>query len=241
MNNNFLDKVVAQIVDETVIDYSEGSMGTIKPPFTSGNSMSLFHFPTSKNTFFHDSFFNHCKNTYGIKDDNEMEYIWKEFVRTINDKVSSKGNLNESQMKNKKITISNREKTLLYQAYTEMGMDQELYEESLIELLYWLNNLPNEIILYRLLYIDDDNNIDEEFIGDHYTTNKRELLDNHYNKGSIYGGGEGDPTLLKLIAKKEQIDVFNTLFNNIYYPHEEEVTLKNKGKGSTLLSVEKLD
>ena len=241
VDKKFLHKVVAQIVDETILDYSEGSMGTIKPPFTSGNSMSLYHFPTMKNTFFHDSFFNHCKNTYGIKDDNEMEYIWEEFVRTINDKVSSKGNLNESQMENKKITISNREKTLLYQAYTEMGMDQELYEESLIELLYWLNNLPNEIILYRLLYIDDDNNIDEEFIGDHYTTNKRELLDNHYNKGSIYGGGEGDPTLLRLIAKKEQIDVFNTLFNNIYFPHEEEVTLKNKGKGSTLLSVKKLD
>jgi hypothetical protein len=98
MNYNFLDKVVKQIVDETVLDYSEGSMGTIEPPFTYGNLMSLYHFPTKKNTFFYDSFISHCKNTYGIRDDNEMEYIWYEFVTTINDKVRHKGNINESNI-----------------------------------------------------------------------------------------------------------------------------------------------
>ena len=31
-----------------------------------------------------------------------------------------------------------------------------------------------------------------------------------------------------------------TLNNNILYPNEEEITLKNKGKGATYLDIEKI-
>ena len=50
----------------------------------------------------------------------------------------------------------------------------------------------------------------------------------------------GDPVLLTVKIKKDQIDIFNTLHNNIMYPHEQEITLKNKGKGSELIDVSQI-
>jgi hypothetical protein len=41
-------------------------------------------------------------------------------------------------------------------------------------------------------------------------------------------------------ANKELIDVNSTIHNNILYPNENEVTLKNRGKGVEILSIKKL-
>ena len=138
---------------------------------------------------------------------------------------------------NEQITLSPADTELMYDAYKQMGLSNEWAIEDLQSLLEWLNGLPDTIILYRLLYIDEDKEINKEELGDHYSTNKEELLYNHHNKGSIYGGHWGDPVLLTVKIKKDQIDIFNTLHNNIMYPHEQEITLKNKGKGSELIDV----
>jgi hypothetical protein len=41
-------------------------------------------------------------------------------------------------------------------------------------------------------------------------------------------------------AEKLMVDVMETLSNNILYPHEEEITLKNKGVGVKIINVEEL-
>ena len=138
------------------------------------------------------------------------------------------------------ITLSLEDTELMYDAYKQMGLSNEWAIEDLQSLLEWLNGLPDTIILYRLLYIDEDKEINKEELGDHYSTDKKELLYNHHNKGSIYGGHWGDPVLLTVKIKKDQIDIFNTLHNNIMYPHEQEITLKNKGKGSELIDVSQI-
>ena len=135
------------------------------------------------------------------------------------------------------ITLSNKDKEFMFRTYKEMGIDDEWAEYDLSELLKWLNNLPETITLYRLLYIDDDNVINREELGDHYTQEKKDLLHNHHSHGSIYGGHWGHPILITVEVKKGQIDIFNTLHNNILYPHEQEITLKDKGRGSKLIDV----
>ena len=95
MDKRFLNKVVDQIVSETEIDYDKERIYT----------SSIFFLPSSFSVLLSSSLFihltpftDHCKDVYGIKDDNEMEYIWEEFVRTIKDKIKSKGNINESNV-----------------------------------------------------------------------------------------------------------------------------------------------
>ena len=138
---------------------------------------------------------------------------------------------------NEQITLSHADTELMYDAYKQMGLDEEWAIEDLQSLLEWLNGLPDTIILYRLLYLHEEDDINKEELGDHYSDNKKELLYNHHNKGSIYSDYGENPILLTVKIKKDQIDIFNTLHNNIMYPHEQEITLKNKGKGSELIDV----
>jgi len=135
------------------------------------------------------------------------------------------------------IFLSPNETEFIYDAYKQMGIDDEWAEYDLSELLKWLNNLPETIILYRLLYVDEDIDIDKEELGTHYSHIKKDLLHNHHSKGSIYGGNWGYPILITVEVKKGQIDIFNTLHNNILYPHEQEITLKDKGRGAKLIDV----
>lgn len=141
---------------------------------------------------------------------------------------------------NEEITLSQEEKNTFKEAYRQMGLDEEWAEYDFAELLKWLEELPQTIILYRLLYLHEGDKINKEELGDHYSENKKALLDNHHHKGSIYSEAGDNAVLLTVEIDKEQIDIFNTLYNNILYPHEEEITLKNKGKGTTLIDIKEI-
>jgi len=140
---------------------------------------------------------------------------------------------------NEAIILSQAEKDTFKEAYRQMGLDEEWAEYDFAELLKWLEELPQTIILYRLIYVDEERDIDKEELGAHYSHIKKDLLHNHHSRGSIYSNSEmGENALLLTVKiKKDQIDIFNTLHNNIMYPHEQEITLKNKGKGSELIDV----
>jgi len=56
---------------------------------------------------------------------------------------------------NEEITLTGDEVTQLSNAYEEMGLDIEWGEEDLNRLLEWLNNLPQTLTLYRLLYLHE--------------------------------------------------------------------------------------
>jgi len=142
-----------------------------------------------------------------------------------------------TQILKEQITLSPEDTELMYDAYKQMGLDEEWAIEDLESLLEWLNGLPETIILYRLLYLHVEDEINKEELGDHYSNDKKELLYNHHNKGSIYSDYGENAILLTVKIKKDQIDIFNTLHNNIMYPHEQEITLKDKGKGSQLIDV----
>jgi hypothetical protein len=66
--------------------------------------------------------------------------------------------------------------------------------------------------------------------------NRKELVKSHQ-----FATGVGDKTfLLSVIANKSQIDNKETLNNRVLYPHENEITLKNKGKGVKIVNIKEL-
>ena len=79
MDYKFLNKVLGQIVSETTIDYDKE---TIRTPFPliNPNAFARYLF-TSRSPIFHrqpspfTSFINHCRDVYGLNDD-EVNYIW---------------------------------------------------------------------------------------------------------------------------------------------------------------------
>ena len=79
MDNKFLHKVVDQIVSETRIDYGRK---VIETPFRS-YPFSIFLLLVVVPRLFSI----HCKEVYGLNGD-EIEYVWKEYIQIIKDKIS---------------------------------------------------------------------------------------------------------------------------------------------------------
>lgn len=50
-----------------------------------------------------------------------------------------------------------------------------------------------------------------------------------------------EPYILTVNVPKSQIDVWQTMVQNMSFPNEKEINLKNKGKGAKIVSIEKLD
>ena len=87
MENNYLNKVLDQIVRETTIDYENDRIFT---PF-SPNSLPvslLLSIVKDWNTspLLHRLLRRHCKEVYGLNDD-EIKYVWDEYKTIIKDKI----------------------------------------------------------------------------------------------------------------------------------------------------------
>ena len=117
----------------------------------------------------------------------------------------------------------------------DMGYDKTEAKEALDSIISNVKNLPEEIKLYRLIKVDDKKDINIDEPGAHYSLNKKDLLSSH-----SFADGHGDTAyLITVLSPKKLVDTDETIHNNILYPHEEEVTLKNKGKGVKIVSIRK--
>ena len=80
-NKKYLDKVLDHLVRGTKMDYDKEEIHTpflLLPPLLS-SLLNLFL-----------PFSSYCKNTFGLTEE-EMEYVWKEYVDIINDKIENEG------------------------------------------------------------------------------------------------------------------------------------------------------
>jgi hypothetical protein len=97
-------------------------------------------------------------------------------------------------------------------------------------------NLQPEITLYRIVMVDDKKDIDYEHPGTHYSISKKDLIDNY----SFTTGIGKNAYMMTVKASKKQIDIPESISNNILYPNEQEMTLKNQGKGVKIIKVTKI-
>ena len=81
MDYKFLNKVVDQIVSETMFDYDR------KVVVTPLSRFPLLLSPTFIRPGPPLIFTKHCRGVYGLNDD-EVKYVWKQYKRIINDKIS---------------------------------------------------------------------------------------------------------------------------------------------------------
>ncbi len=120
--------------------------------------------------------------------------------------------------------------------FKTMGLHKNEAEQELDRLIDEVKNLPDPIKLYRILMVDDKEDIDTERLGSHYSRNKKELISSH-----SYLTGAGEKYFIVTVkAPKSLVDVKETIANNILYPNEEEITLKNKGRGVEIISIREI-
>jgi len=132
-----------------------------------------------------------------------------------------------------------KEETIKSQAmkhYRDMGVSKQEAEEGFEELTNYIKKLPETVKLYRVIAVDNKDDINTNELGSHYSTSKRDLLDSH-----TYVTGSGDEYyIISVKAPKKLIDTKETIFNRILYPNEQEITLKNKGRGVEVVSIRKI-
>ena len=95
MDYKFLDKVVAQILSETTIDYEKERVYTPFSTPLSSYSHVLFlltsHSPSHSSRQFLSvvvPFPYHCRGVYGLNDE-EIFYVWDQFSQILKDKINS--------------------------------------------------------------------------------------------------------------------------------------------------------
>jgi hypothetical protein len=118
-----------------------------------------------------------------------------------------------------------------------MDITGEDAKSELEDIVSYIKELPEELKLYRILSVDSKDDINKEELGSHYSTDRKNLLSSH---NYVTGSGE-EYYLVTVKAKKSMVDVMETLENNILYPNEKEITLKNKGKGVEIISTKKIN
>lgn len=88
-------------------------------------------------------------------------------------------------------------------------------------------NIPDVIRLFRYLEVDEESKIRTEHLGIHFVSNKKDINDDFLD--SIWVGDK-DGYIVEIETTKNQIDVKETIENNLYYPDEHEITLKENAK-----------
>ena len=125
---------------------------------------------------------------------------------------------------------------LIKQLMTHMDFTLDEAKDEVKYLHQWFKSLPDELKLYRIILTDDKKDIDFKQPGSHYSTRKKDLMDSHY-----FATGVGNKTfILTVLADKSLVDKEETFHNRVLYPNENEITLKNKGKGVKIISIKEL-
>jgi|688.fasta_scaffold299011_2 hypothetical protein len=127
-----------------------------------------------------------------------------------------------------------------YELFKEKGLKKSLAKDEILNLINFVKNLSEKIVLYRIIFVDKEDMINMEKPGTHYSMDKSELLKNHYTTLGTSEFGK-ECFLMTVLADKDMVDVERTIANNILHPDEKEVTLKKGGKGIKYLKHERIN
>ena len=127
-----------------------------------------------------------------------------------------------------------------YELFKEKGVKKSIAKDEILKLIKFVKDLPEDIVLYRIIFVDDEGLINKEKPGTHYSMDKLELLKNHYTTIGTSEFGK-DCYLITVLANKDLVDVERTVANNILHPDEKEVTLKKGGEGIKYIKHEKIN
>jgi hypothetical protein len=163
-------------------------------------------------------------------------------LKSIFGKIKNKKNLSlssgeSSDLNENYVRVSDDSYSDLIDVFINQGIEEEYASTELDNLISYYEKLPNNMVLYRLIFSDTEEEIDKQYPGYHYTRKKNDLLDNHYFKSYRDSSTGENAYIIKVKAQKQMIDFYESIKNNILYPGEKEITLKDKGFGVKIIEI----
>lgn len=128
------------------------------------------------------------------------------------------------------------ENSVSYEEYIEkQAKDSELDNEdeeflqyrikSTKDLISYIRKQPDTFIVYRVLQLDDNENINKEDLGKHFISHK-DLITKDFIK-SIGFLNKKKLVLLSVLINKKDINVYRTIQQNLHYPDEKEIFINS--------------
>jgi hypothetical protein len=119
--------------------------------------------------------------------------------------------------------------------------DKEDAFEDLKEKIDFYQQMPNPVLLYRAIGVKDKKMIRTNDLGEHYTPYKWNINgDTLMSIGSENWDEETKPYVMEVSVLHSEIDIIQTIIQNLSFPNEHEINLKNKGVGAKFIKAYKL-
>ena len=101
--------------------------------------------------------------------------------------------------------------------------------------------MPNPVVLYRAIGVKGKKMIKIDELGEHYTPYKWNINGNTLlSIGYENWDEETKPYVMEVSVPLSEIDIIQTVIQNLSFPNEHEINLKNKGKGAKFVKAYKL-
>jgi hypothetical protein len=99
---------------------------------------------------------------------------------------------------------------------------------------YGINNLPDTVTLYRLLNVDNIDDINKNALGKYYVGSKSMFKDEAFLDSFFYRYGEEVKKwfIVTIQTSKDNIDIHDSLANRAEYPDEYQITIKDDSLSS---------
>lgn len=107
--------------------------------------------------------------------------------------------------------------------------DAEQYLRDLLtnKFPFGYKDIPNQFKLYRVVWAKSAAKVNKKKVGTHYIMNAEDIEDIVEKLWAEHSSDE-TPFVLTVKANREDIDIPETIYNNLLYPYEYEITLKEK-------------
>jgi hypothetical protein len=120
--------------------------------------------------------------------------------------------------------------------------DEEDAFDDLKEKIDYYKNMPNPVILYRAIGVKNKKMIKTDNLGEHYTPYKWNINTDTLLSIGYENWDEGTkPYVMEVSVPLSEIDIPQTIIQNLSFPNEHEINLKKGGKGAKFIKAYKLD
>lgn len=113
--------------------------------------------------------------------------------------------------------------------------------EVLIEKMKSWKEFSDPVRLYRILGVKNEKFIKKQELGEHWTPYKWHLNDNLLTIVSDIWDEDVEAYVIEALVPHSEIDIPQTIIQNLNFPNEEEINVKNKGRNLKIDKIYKLD
>jgi hypothetical protein len=120
--------------------------------------------------------------------------------------------------------------------------DEEDAFEDLKDKIDSYKQMSNPVKLYRVVGVKDSEMINTDNLGEHYTQDLWSI-DGDMLMSIGYENWDEDviPYVIEVLVNHVEIDIKQTLIQNLAFPGENEINLRNNGRGAAIVKIFKLD